>query len=303
LTHKVHSDWRGPSDHAPVTISIPIPEVGLVKSRRTLPKDSEFETGFLEEVSAHILSIDTNGLTSIKALDDMSDAFAQTLNDAWETNAKHSEISTRSKSWWNTACANAIKQYRRTRLAGDRKEFKRQVRLAKRKFFDERINHIANTTQRPWDLMDWTKQRQLPTHEAIKFQGEPCNSLDSLWDALHGTYNSASDRPTDNTILEETPREPLREWVPFSKAELRDELKKCSNTSAPGPDHITWYHLKKLCSNDQIAEQFTSIANACLTVGHWPSHFKESNLVILPKPGKPSYDTPKSFRLIVLLNM
>src|SRR5205807_2389818 len=201
-----------------------------------------------------------------------------------------------------TALANAINQYRRTRLADDRKEFKRQVRLAKRKFFDERIDHIANTTQRPWDLMDWTKQRQLPTHEAIKYQGEPCNSLDSLWDALHGTYNSASDRPTDNTILEETPREPLREWVLFSKAELRDELKKCSNTSAPGPDHITWYHLKKLCSNNDVVKTFTAIANACLTVGHWPSHFKESNLVILPKPGKPSYDTPKSFRPIVLLN-
>src|SRR5437879_3793507 len=44
------------------------------------------------------------------------------------------------------------------------------------------------------------------------------------------------------------------------------------------------------------------VANACMTVGHWPSHFKESNSVILPKPGKASYDTPKSFRPIVLLN-
>jgi len=38
-------------------------------------------------------------------------------------------------------------------------------------------------------------------------------------------------------------------------------------------------------------------------VGHWPAHFKESLSVIIPKPDKPSYATPKSFRPIVLLNM
>jgi hypothetical protein len=47
---------------------------------------------------------------------------------------------------------------------------------------------------------------------------------------------------------------------------------------------------------------FTHIANACLSLGHWPSHFKESLSVIIPKPGKPTYSTPKSFRPIVLLN-
>jgi hypothetical protein len=31
-------------------------------------------------------------------------------------------------------------------------------------------------------------------------------------------------------------------------------------------------------------------------------HFKESLSVIIPKPGKASYSTPKSFRPIVLLN-
>jgi len=37
-------------------------------------------------------------------------------------------------------------------------------------------------------------------------------------------------------------------------------------------------------------------------VGHWLTHFKESLSVIIPKPGKPSYLTPKSFHLIILLN-
>ncbi|KAJ3518375.1 hypothetical protein NMY22_g13710 [Coprinellus aureogranulatus] len=45
-----------------------------------------------------------------------------------------------------------------------------------------------------------------------------------------------------------------------------------------------------------------AIANACIDVGHWPKHFKDSLSVIIPKPNKPAYSTPKAFRPIVLLN-
>ena len=37
-------------------------------------------------------------------------------------------------------------------------------------------------------------------------------------------------------------------------------------------------------------------------MGHWLKHFKDSVLVIIPKPNKLSYSTPKVFRPIVLLN-
>jgi len=44
------------------------------------------------------------------------------------------------------------------------------------------------------------------------------------------------------------------------------------------------------------------IANTCIELGYWPSHFKISTTVIIPKLSKKSYDSPKSFRPIVLLN-
>ena len=44
------------------------------------------------------------------------------------------------------------------------------------------------------------------------------------------------------------------------------------------------------------------ISSSFLSLRHWPRHFKESVSVIIPKPGKPAYDTPKAFRPIVLLN-
>jgi len=84
--------------------------------------------------------------------------------------------------------------------------------------------------------------------------------------------------------------------------ELSQALHACSSTSAPGPDHVTWGMLKHLSANPRIAALFLGVAEACIQVGHWPAHFKESLSVIIPKPGKPSYATPKSFCPIVLLN-
>ena len=37
-------------------------------------------------------------------------------------------------------------------------------------------------------------------------------------------------------------------------------------------------------------------------MGYWPNHFKRSSTIIILKPNKPLYNSPKSFRPIVLLN-
>jgi len=37
-------------------------------------------------------------------------------------------------------------------------------------------------------------------------------------------------------------------------------------------------------------------------LGYWPNYFKRSSTVIISKPNKLLYDSPKSFRPIVLLN-
>jgi hypothetical protein len=61
-------------------------------------------------------------------------------------------------------------------------------------------------------------------------------------------------------------------------------------------------HLKRILPDSVVSGKILSLANVCLWVGYWLSHFKESVSVIILKLGKPSYSTPKSFRPIVLLN-
>jgi len=46
----------------------------------------------------------------------------------------------------------------------------------------------------------------------------------------------------------------------------------------------------------------TNIANACIQTEHWPDHFKSSISIIIPKPNKLTYCSPKIFRPIILLN-
>ena len=43
-------------------------------------------------------------------------------------------------------------------------------------------------------------------------------------------------------------------------------------------------------------------ANVCLDIGYWPTHFKTSTTIVIPKPNKMLYDTSKLFRPIFLLN-
>ena len=83
---------------------------------------------------------------------------------------------------------------------------------------------------------------------------------------------------------------------------MTEMLARCSGWSTPGPDHLTWTHLKHLMVCEEVAALFLWIANACLRVRVWPKELKESKTVVIPKLGKLFYDIPKAFRPIVLLN-
>jgi len=79
-------------------------------------------------------------------------------------------------------------------------------------------------------------------------------------------------------------------------------ITKCSNKSASGPDKLTWKHMKLIVKDKMCLKNIIDITNACFEVKYWPSHFKSSTTIIIPKPNKPSYNSSKSFRPIILLN-
>ena len=150
--------------------------------------------------------------------------------------------------------------------------------------------------------MSWVKQQRLPAVKTIHFQDQPCNDLSDLWRALHQSYNTAANHSVDLSVLDEVPSQATHSWMPFSLLEMQEVFKVCSNISAPGSNHITWWYFKHILSNNTCAIGIFSLANACLSLHHWPRYFKELVSIIIPKLGKPAYDTSKAFRPIVLLN-
>jgi len=70
---------------------------------------------------------------------------------------------------------------------------------------------------------------------------------------------------------------------------------KYSDLSTPGPDRVSWKHLKCVIKDNLYLNTIVNIANTCINLGHWPSHFKILSLIIIPKLNKTFYNSPKSF--------
>jgi len=160
----------------------------------------------------------------------------------------------------------------------------------------------VNKSQGPWELMNWTKWRKLPAIEAINYDGQPCLTLDSLWNALHKSFNSAQNHQVDLNILGEIKRKPPQKWRLFSKNEFLSAISKCKDSSAPGSNKLSWCHLKTIIQNDDCLANIINITNSCITLGYWPNYFKISTTIVILKPNKSLYNQPKAFRPIVLLN-
>ena len=150
--------------------------------------------------------------------------------------------------------------------------------------------------------MNWVKKRKLPMIEAIKHNDCPCLTPESLWNALHSTFNMALHRQVDVEILNEIVQKLSQNWGSFSRSEFLSAISKCADSSLPGPDKLTWCHWKIIVKNDTCLSNVINIANACINLRYWPRYFKVSTMVVIPKPNKLTYDNPKTFCPIVLLN-
>ena len=293
--HSILPDCRLSSDHAPLIIDIPIVDEFIPTSKFAIPPNSEYKTNFIKDVISNFSKLDTSHIENINNLE-------STVDQMWDKNAKKSRYSKHSKQWWSESCRSTLLAYRMERSRENWKSFKSAVKNAKRSFFDNKIQEITNKSHGPWELMNWVKKRKLPAIEAIKYNDQPCLTPESLWNALHNTFNTALHHQVNVEILNEIDQKPSQNWGSFSSFEFLSAISRCADSSLPGPDRLTWCHWKNIIKNDTCLLNIINIANACINLGHWPNHFKISTTIIIPKPNKPSYDNPKAFQPIVLLN-
>ena len=119
---------------------------------------------------------------------------------------------------------------------------------------------------------------------------------------LHSSFNMAQYRSINESVLKELMSFSFSPQNQFSEEEFIITIAKCNNSSAPSPDKLLWSHLKHILKDKTCLKNFVNIVNSCFDLGFWPLHFKISTTIVIPKPNKMSYNSPKVFRSIVLLN-
>ena len=81
---------------------------------------------------------------------------------------------------------------------------------------------------------------------------------------------------------------------------VRKAMKQFKPNKAAGPDELKPIVFRYLPSN--AIDVITLIFKACITLCHTPRLWRMTKVIFLPKPGKDTYDIPKSYRPISLSN-
>src|SRR5207302_1161844 len=86
---------------------------------------------------------------------------------------------------------------------------------------------------------------------------------------------------------------------PLLRSKITTVLWKCSPSSAPSPDSIPYSVWKVV--HLTASHLLTDLLSPPMHFGYHPASLKKANRVVLDMPDKPSYDSPPSFCIIVLL--
>jgi len=92
---------------------------------------------------------------------------------------------------------------------------------------------------------------------------------------------------------------PFRECLPLSLDEVGRALARSSPTSPPGPDmtpNSVWKRVHRVAPH-----LIHDLLSPLVTYGSHPLTLKRGDGIVRDKSGKPSYDSPSSFRVIVLV--
>ena len=147
-----------------------------------------------------------SNITNHEDLEQVVNQLGSIIDQSWTNNVKKSKISKHLKQWWSDDCKRSLNNYRLSRSLDNWKKFKKLVKNAKRVFFDDKIQEVANKSRGPWELTIWIKSRKLPAIKAINHDNCPCLTLDSLWNELHSSFNTTLNHHVDLNILNKVER-------------------------------------------------------------------------------------------------
>ena len=243
---EVSLDGRGRSDHAIVTCLFG-PQLAR-PGRPYIAKDSEEEDDFCFFLGSTLAAIP--GLGSTLDVEETCQGLSNLIVEKWNSLVKTPMMSRHhGTSWWNDQCQAYRDAYDLNQSKENLKAYNAVTHKARAAFFEEKIA-IMTAIKKPWEGVRWTKLRPPPPYSTIEVEGQAPRNVDELFGIMHTQFSQAAVRPPSSeeieTLLEAVPALPERSFPPFSRQEIQDAVSLTSNSSAPGPDHITWELLKRV---------------------------------------------------------
>ncbi|KAF8685346.1 hypothetical protein AX14_004030 [Amanita brunnescens Koide BX004] len=263
--------------------------------RPYIARESEEEAAYLKDIADAF--VENSSLHPSDACSNISTA----IRTAWNAHSKLPRIDSNPNTWWNDDCQSAKDHYLLHRTRANLNAYNTATKLARQEFFMHKIE-MMTANNAPWEGIRWTKPRPPPKFSTILDNGCPIPDVTSLFDVMHRHFSSASSQDVSDDFLNNIPQLEPRSWPPISSKEVQDMLRLTSNASAPGPDGLTWHHLKELCGVENFLDSVVILFNNICEYGVWAPWLSESTSVIIPKPKKSDYTIPKAYRPIALLN-
>ena len=179
-----------------------------------------------------------------------------------------------------------------------RRKVRRVVAKAKRDWALHFAGDVA--TRDVWKLTSWYKGvRRHTVPHLTRPDGSTAVSSEDKCPLFHQTFFPPPPPVHVDDFNPALPRENTRPFVDVTPQEVENCLKKTSNKSAPGYSGVSYQAIKWVWAIHPDWLMF--VIKWSLRLGVHNDRWKRSVTVVLPKPGKPRYDTPKSYRPIQLL--
>ena len=219
-----------------------------------------------------------------------------------EDNTPRSRPSPQSKAWWTPLLTTLRKEFtkttRRAKKLRDPDSYAtaRQARLGyfkaiKRAKATYWADFLAKTSpDNIWTAKQLVAPRKTPRFPSLPDASDPVAINSALLNHFFPPKNPLPGRGR----LSKNPS-----TTPLTEEEVRLALSKSSPSSAPGPDGVPYSVWKKI--NIVNPAIILGLLAPLVEFGYHPPSLKNANGIVLDKPGKASYDSPSSLRIIVLL--
>ena len=317
------TDWRVSrkdtySDHRKITFVLDCqPTRVATKYRNVKSTDWEKYLNLLERKTGAMEAIAPHTKEGIELL---ANALEKSIISSYEASCKLvTKRRRKTPPWWSNELSELRKQgsklmrrwsrnptpENQTNWHNARREFKREVRLAKRDSWNNFCSSIETlpATSRLHRIL---KRSMKILQGTLKlpdgsYSVTPKETMEILLNAhFPDTEERLNDRENQRQMDNHQPMEIDLHSSFITKERVEAAIKAFSPYKAAGPDGISPILIQK--GVEFLVDPLTALYKSCIGIGYVPKQWQRAKVVFLPKPGKDDYSDAKSYRPISLTN-